>query len=145
MLDETEKLSSIATDLKRKLDNMELELARPPKPMWKKQIIARYEKLPKMGRSTQLTVPRNVNNNKLVAAHNDQQEVLKKPKQLTVSVKTKLKPTEYKSESKRSPSKHQKSKFSHANGDKRQRKIKKVSHYLALMWTQFLGLKNTFT
>ena len=121
---------------------MELELARPPKPMWKKQIIARYEKLPKMGRSTQLTVPRNVNNNKLVAAHNDQHEILKKPKQLTVSVKTKLKPTEYKSESKRSPSKQQKLKYSHANGDKRQRKIKKVSHYLVSMWTQFLGLEH---
>ena len=120
---------------------MELELARPPKPMWKKQIIARYEKLPKMGRSAQLPVPKNVNNNKLIASHNDQQEILKKPKQQAVSAKTKLKPTEYKSETKRSPSKQQKPKFSHANGDKRQRKIKKVSHYLISMWTQFLGLK----
>ena len=137
MLDETEKLSSIATDLKRKLDKMELELARPPRPMMKKQILARYEKLPKMGRPTELKsmVPINVNNNKLVAAQNNDKQVLKTP----VLTKTKLKPTETKSESKRSPSKEQKSKYARSNGIKQHRKIKKVSDFLIRAWTNCFG------
>ena len=128
LLDETETLSSTATNLKRKLDKMELELARPPKPMLKKQIIARYEKLPKMGRPIELEVP--MNNNKSVAAQNDDKEVLKTPKQLTASTKEKFKSTKSKSESKLSPSKEQKLKYSRSNGIKQQRKIKKVSHSL---------------
>ena len=124
MLDETETLSSTATNLKRKLDKMELELARPPKPMLKKQIIARYEKLPKMGRPIELEVP--MNNNKSVAAQNDDNQVLKTP----ASIKVKFKSTKSKSKSKLSPSKEQKLKYSRSNGIKQQRKIKKVSHSL---------------
>jgi len=132
LLDETEALSSAATDLKRKLDKMELELARPPKPMLKKQIIARYEKLPKMGRPIELEVP--MNNNKSVAAQNDDKEVLKTPKQLTASTKTKFKSTGSKSQ--------QKLKYSRTNGIKQQRKIKKVSYSLISIGPCFLGFKN---
>ena len=113
LLDETEKTSSIVSDLKRKLDKMELELARPLRPMKKKHILARYEKLSKMGQTS-------VNNNTTAEAKHDQLRVPKK-RELPACVATKIK-----LESENSKSKKPKEKYSR-NG------IKKVSHSLILV------------
>ena len=122
LLDETEKTSSIVSDLKRKLDKMELELARPPRPMKKKHILARYEKLSKMGRAKEpvVTVQTSVNNNTTVEAKHDQLRVPKK-RELPACVSTKIK-----FESENSKSKKPKRKYSR-NG------IKKVRHSLILV------------
>ena len=130
LLDETEKMSSIALNLKRKLENIEFELARPPRPMLKKRILARYEKLPKMGRTkeAEVTVPISVNNNKS-PVKNDRLEIPKKREQSTyVSAKTKSK-----SKLSEKSSKKSKEKYSRLDGIDRQHKIKKVSHTLILI------------
>ena len=124
LLDETEKTSSIVSDLKRKLDKIELQLARPPilvhRPMKKKHILARYEKLSKMGQTS-------VNNNTTAEAKHDQLRVPKK-RELPACVSTKIKfeSVNSKSKSKLSTSKKPKEKYSR-NG------IKKVSHSLILV------------
>ena len=80
-----------------------------------------------------------MNNNKSVTAQNDEYQVLKTPKQLTASTKEKFKSTKSKSESKLSPSKEQKLKYSRSNGIKQQRKIKKVSHSFISIGPCFQG------
>ena len=130
LLDETEKMSSMALDLKRKLDNIEFELARPPRPMLKKRILARYEKLPKMGRSKEAeVVPISVNNNKSPLVKNDR---LPKNREQSTYVSTNSK-----SELSQKSSKKSKEKYSRLDGIDRQHKIKKVSHTLILIWRTF--------